>query len=85
MKLHAVSVKHKATISQCVDQSQIWQRYKQTPAINEEPFLCIIKITSTHSKDNQWIIELLLNGKSVQFMIDTGADVTAISEEYPRN
>ena len=31
------------------------------------------------------MIELLLNGKSVQFKIDTGADVTAISEEYSRN
>ena len=30
MKLHAVSVKSKVTISQCVDQSQIWQQYKQT-------------------------------------------------------
>ena len=44
-----------------------------------------IEITSTHSKDNQWMIELLLNGKPVQFKIDTGADVTAISEEYSRN
>ena len=31
------------------------------------------------------MIELLLNGKPVQFKIDTGADVTAISEEYSRN
>ena len=31
------------------------------------------------------MIELLLNGKSVQFKIDTGTDVTAISEEYSRN
>ena len=31
------------------------------------------------------MIELLLNGKPVQFKIDTGADETAISEEYPRN
>ena len=30
VKLHAVSVKSKATISQCVDQSQIWQQYEQT-------------------------------------------------------
>ena len=33
-----------------------------------------------HSKDKQWIVELLLNGKPVQFKIDTNADVTAISE-----
>ena len=33
----------------------------------------------------QWMIELLLNGKPVQFKIDTGADITAISEEYSRN
>ena len=57
----------------------------RTDTINEEPFLDTIKITPTHSKDNQWMIELLLNGKPVQFKIDTGADVTAISEEYPRN
>ena len=31
------------------------------------------------------MIELLLNGKSVQFKIDTDADVTAVSEEYSRN
>ena len=30
------------------------------------------------------MIELLLNGKPVQFKIDTGADVTVISEEYSR-
>ena len=57
----------------------------QTDTVNKEPFLGTIEITSTHSKDNQWMIELLLNGKPVQFKIDTGADVTAISEEYSRN
>ena len=31
------------------------------------------------------MIELLLNGKPVQFKIDTGADVAAFSEEYSRN
>ena len=31
------------------------------------------------------MIKLLLNGKPVQFKIDTGADVTAILEEYSRN
>ena len=31
------------------------------------------------------MIELLLNGKPVQFKIDTGADVITISEEYSRN
>ena len=30
VKIHAVSVKCKATIIQCVDQSQIWQQYKRT-------------------------------------------------------
>ena len=55
------------------------------PTVNEELPVGTIEITSTHSKDNQWIIELLLNGKPVQFKIDTGADVTAISEEYSRN
>ena len=37
-----------------------------------------IEIISTHSKEVD-------NGKPVQFKIDTGADVTAISEEYPGN
>ena len=31
------------------------------------------------------MIELLLNGKPVQFKIDTGTDVTGISEQYSRN
>ena len=57
----------------------------RTDTVNEEPFLGTIEITSIHSKDNQWMIELLLNGKPVLFKIDTGADVTAVSEEYPRN
>ena len=57
----------------------------QTDTVNEEPFLGTIKIISTHSKDNQWIIELLLNGKPFQVKIDTGADITAISEEYSGN
>ena len=53
----------------------------RTDTVNEEPFLSTIEIISTHSKDNQWMIELLLNGKPVQFKIDTGGDITAISEE----
>ena len=53
--------------------------------LSKEPFLVTIEITSTHSKYNQWMIELLLNGKPVQFKIDTGADVTVILEEYSRN
>ena len=53
----------------------------QKDTVNEEPFLGAIKIISTHSKDNQWMVKLLLNGKSVQFKIDTDAHVTAISEE----
>ena len=58
----------------------------QTDTVNKEPFLLgTIEIISSHCKDNQWMIELLLNGKSVQFKIDTGADITAISEEYYRN
>ena len=84
MKLHAVNVKSKAIISQCVDQSQIWQQYEQTLSMRNH-FLGTIEIISTHSKDNQWMIELLLNGKLVQFKIDTGADVIVISEEYSRN
>ena len=39
-----------------------------------------MEIISTHSKDNQWMVELLLNGKPVQFKVDSGADVTAISD-----
>ena len=53
----------------------------QTGTVNEEPFLGTIEIISTHSKDNQWMVELMLNGKPVQFKIDTGADVTTISKE----
>ena len=49
--------------------------------VNEEPFLGTIEIISTHSKDDQWMFELLLNGKPVQFKIDTSADVSAILEE----
>ena len=37
----------------------------RTDTVNEEPFLGTIEIASTHSKHNQWIIELLLNGKPV--------------------
>ena len=57
----------------------------RTDTVNEEPFLGTIEMISTHSKDNQWTTELLLNGKPVQFKIDTGAAVTAISEEHSRN
>ena len=53
----------------------------RTDTVNKEPLLGIIKVISTHSKENQWMVELLLNGKPVQFKIDTGVDVTAISEE----
>ena len=57
----------------------------RTDTVNEEPFLGTIEIISTHSKDNQWMVELLLNGKLVQFKIDTGADVTEIQKKYSRN
>ena len=57
----------------------------QTDTVNEESFLGTVEIISTHSKDNQWMVELLLNGKPFQFKNDTGAGVTAISEEYSRN
>ena len=53
----------------------------QTDTVNKEPFLGAIEMISTHSKDNQWMIELLLNRKLVQFKIDTGTHVTIISEE----
>ena len=53
----------------------------RTNTVNEEPFLGTIEIIYTHNKDSQWMTELLLNGKPVLFKIDTGADVTAISEE----
>ena len=62
-----------ATISQCVEQVQL---YEQT-----EPFLGMIEEISTHRRNDQWMVELLLNGKPVQFKIDTGADVSAVSEE----
>ena len=47
-----------------------------TNTVNKEPFLGTIKIVSTHNKDNQQTIELLLNGKPIHLKIDTGADVT---------
>ena len=43
----------------------------QTDTVNEEPFLGTIKIISTHSKDNQWMIELLLNGKPRLILVQT--------------
>ena len=46
----------------------------QTDTVNEESFLGTIETISTHSKDNQWIIELLLNGKPFQVKIDTFAE-----------
>ena len=46
-----------------------------------EPFLGTIKEISTHRNRDQWMVDLQLNGKPVQFKIDTGADVTAVSEE----
>ena len=53
----------------------------RTDSITEEPFLGTIDEISTHRKNDQWMVELLLNGKPVRFKIDTGADVTAVSEE----
>ena len=46
-----------------------------TDTVNEETFLGTIETISSHSKDNQWMIELLLIGKPVQFRSDTGADI----------
>ena len=55
----------------------------RTDVVNEEFFLGTIKIISTYSKDNQWMVELLLNRKSVQFKIDTGA--AQFQKKYSRN
>ena len=79
MKLYAVSVK--AGHYQSVCRSVTNLATIQTDIVNEEPFLGTIEIISTHSKDNQWMVELLLNRHPVQFKIDTGADVTTIPEE----
>ena len=79
-----------ATCHQCKNQGHYYQSVCRsvtnlvtirTDSVNKEPFLGIIEIISTHSKDNRWMVELLLNGKPVQFQINTGADVTTISEE----
>ena len=53
----------------------------RTDTITEEPFLGMIEEISTHRKNDQWMVELLLNGKPVQFKIDTGEDISAVSEE----
>ena len=38
------------------------------------------------SQDSPWVINLLLNGQTIQFKIDTGADVTVIPDtEYSRS
>ena len=80
VKLHAISVKkqgHYQSVCRSVTNlTTIW-----TDTVNKESFLGTIEIISTHSKDNQWMVEILLIGKPVQFKIDTGADVTTISEE----
>ena len=57
----------------------------RTDTVNKELFLGTIEIISTHSKDNQWMNKLLLNGKPVQFKSETGADIIAILEKYSRN
>ena len=83
MKLYAISVKSKATISQCRSFTNL--ATLRTDTVNKELFLGTIKIISTHSKDNRWMVKLLLNGKPVQFKIDTGADVTQFQKKYSRN
>ena len=55
----------------------------RTDAINEESFLGTIKTISTYSKDNQWMVELLLSRKPVQLKIDTGA--AQFQKKYSRN
>ena len=65
MKLHAVSVGHYQSVCKSVTNLAT----TQTDTVNKEPFLGTIEIISTHSKDNQWMIELLLNGKSFQVKI----------------
>ena len=52
-----------------------------TGTITEEPFLGTIEEISAHIHSDQWMVELELNGVPVKFKIDTGADVTAVSEE----
>ena len=53
----------------------------QTGTVTEEPFLGTIEEITAHKHSNQWMVELELNGQPVKFKIDTGADVTAVSEE----
>ena len=83
MKLHAAKCKKQGHyISQCVNESQIWQQYEHIKSMRNP--------IPRHNRDNDLHTAritngLLLNGKPVQFKIDTGADITAISEEYSRN
>ena len=53
----------------------------RTNTVNEELCIGTIEIISRHGKDIQWTVELMLSEKPVQFKIDTGEDITAISEE----
>ena len=39
----------------------------QTDTVNQKHFIGTIEIISTYSKDNHWMIELLLQGKPFQF------------------
>ena len=40
-----------------------------------------IEEISAHTHSDQWMVKLELNGVPIKFKIDTGADVTAVSEE----
>ena len=79
VKLHDVSVKSKATISQCVQISHKLGKNTNTH--------CQRGTLPGHNRDNiykdnqinQWMVELLLNEKPVQFKIDAGANITAVN------
>ena len=77
---HSKYLAREATCCKCKKQGQYQSVCRSVTSLatiqidtaNEDPFLVIIEIKSTHSKDKQLMIELLLNGKLVQFKIDTG-------------
>ena len=56
-----------------------------TPARELDETFFLGSVKSNNSDENDWQVELELNGKPTKFKIDTGADITVISEATYNN
>jgi predicted aspartyl protease len=77
---HLFQVLSKTIAHYCRQPCKTWNQ-KVTSTENEESYLDTTCIDGTGGDDNAWRVDVAVNDQHVMFKVDTGAEVTAISEQ----